>query len=705
MSFDSITSTPFLSDTTPTLVSAKGGLVNSLGAVGPFRLGPIFEGRLFKSLTDSNLTLRPALVVGGDLSLRNNLAATPTWTLPTAKELVIYCRDLLYAKSSLASELDIATLSTVDGSQGVQFNCIVRTHSVAGVNVALGTGINFRPYGLATATAAGPIVVPPNSVTKLAFLVTTLDLATAQIQITIDSSSSGASGGNTWANVLAAGAHNGTTNPIINDTYTLQFTGPVKIGTSVTATLPTQVAIGNLATASGGGAVSIGLQTAATGDNGVAIGTTATAAAVGVAIGESAIATVQGVAIGFGTSATHVAGNNVAIGQNTTANGTLSIGIGSNVISSATSSIAIGSTNVTASGTRSLAIGASSLANNTDAIAIGSNNTTATGAQAISIGKDADATNTDTISIGNASNCTGLRAIALGQGTVASGNESVAIGSVTTTATALQTIAIGKDADATGTTSVAIGVAANATTTNTIAIGNGTQSTGAGGSGVAIGAGANASGGGAMALHWGATGSGSSAIAVGGGSTASATNSLAVGISASATHTGTGCFGYGATSTYANSIVLGSTANQANGIVHPVLSRFWHHIDFQQDASYTPTLVSVVSAGGGGFTVTTTSLASGSTDAAGMVLFTITTNPDGASVFEATITFAVPYLENAPVVTVTAGNTISSKATWLSATPTTTQLLITALPPTGAVGVGAYIYHWHAFGRRSTRAV
>ena len=413
----------------------KNRILNDvLGVPGAFRAGPIFEGRLFKSLTDSNLTLRPAQIVGGDLSLRNNLGATPTWTLPTATELVIYAKDLLATNPGLASQLSASTSSATDGILGVGFKTTIRTHAAAGVNLALATGLEYRPQGLATAAVAGPIVILPGTVVHLIFVVVSTLLPAPHIVISLDGFVYGGSGVPTWAAVLTAGSDNGTTNPIINDTYMLRFLGPVKVGKNLTATFSDDVCIGASSTANGGSCVAVGNEASATGLSAICIGTESTANSQGA------------------------------------------VAIGDTSLSSNANAIAIGS-GAWATAAQALSLGQGSLASGTQSIAIGSITTTASGPQAIAIGKNSDATDTDAISIGNTAVATEVRSIAIGQASVASGLDSIAIGCVTTTAAGPQAVAIGKGAVATNTGAVSIGNAAVASGLQTVALGNSASST------------------------------------------------------------------------------------------------------------------------------------------------------------------------------------------------------------------------------------
>lgn len=291
----------------------------------------------------------------------------------------------------------------------------------------------------------------------------------------------------------------------------------------------------------------------------VVIGTNQTCSgAEAVAIGDGSEVEPSGtVAVGSSMSVTGISGNHVAIGGESTVDGSGGVGqiaIGHDVTTSATSSISVGS-NSSSTGLRSISVGDGASASADAAVAEGYSSS-ADGSSSVAVSNGANSQMGSSVALGSFSTAgdsaagTGTASIAIGgdtdsaQGAQATGDNSVAIGgtaqgSATVPAAgalAQGAIAIG-NAGAQTASSIAIGTAAlTSSAANAIAIGNGAEA----GEGVAIGSSTSVSNAGDVCLGHGSGAVGGGSVAIGQDSNAdgSSLNSIAIGDTATTSATG-----------------------------------------------------------------------------------------------------------------------------------------------------------------------
>ncbi|AHX13751.1 hypothetical protein CH75_11545 [Dyella jiangningensis] len=441
----------------------------------------------------------------------------------------------------------------------------------------------------------------------------------------------------------------------------------IGIGTDVTASGPSAISMGSTSKALAGNAVAIGVSSYVDSGNSVAIGPSAgvTSAGNSVAIGSSALATSgQSVALGAYTKASGEGAAALGLGSQSltthaTAVGWQAYATALNAIylgarstgtgASAESSIAIG-TDVNTAGLYAVGMGFQANASQADAIAIG-RNATATGLNSMYLGAlqsgipGSGATANNAIAVGIDVTASAAGAVAMGNFTVASGVNSLAWGA--STASAQDTVAIGRQAHASAANALAIGLASTAQAASTVAIGDtNTVAAGAGTGSIAGGHNSQVKGGtGAVALGESQVVTGNGAVAIGdpnitngngavtmgannvaagdaAGTTAAAgavaignsnqaigQGSVALGNTSKALAAGAVAFGNAATANNANDVALGSgsTTAAAVGTPNTVINGTTYNF-----AGTNPT--STVSVGASGTERTITNLAAGRID-------------------------------------------------------------------------------------------
>ena len=341
------------------------------------------------------------------------------------------------------------------------------------------------------------------------------------------------------------------------------FAGALACGLNAQTTGEDAVAIGDTARASDEFAIAVGPSSEATGEGSIAIGAGADAEAEdAIALGRLSEANFDTtIAISMFTDATAVRATAIGTLARATASEAIAIGSGDSFLSPAR-----------ATGTRSSAIGGGrgiffetgAQAMGSDSVAIG-NDTLATGTSSVALGKTANATADNNIAIGNRTDATFIGAIAIGGDTSADTDLDGA------QATAVNTTAVGADAEALednasaygsgasaagGSSTTALGALSAASADNATAVGISSQATGE--DSVALGTGANASANITTALGSDAVASAMNATAIGGTATAAGTNSTAIGgIFATASGGSATAIGAGAIASGANSTALG----------------------------------------------------------------------------------------------------------------------------------------------------
>ena len=226
------------------------------------------------------------------------------------------------------------------------------------------------------------------------------------------------------------------------------------------------IAIGSYASANkSGGATAIGAAATADGQNSVAFGTGSHANRSGdIAIGVSSTS-------GTATSsqvANDAEGENISLGNWSTAYGGKSLAVGNRAEATAESSTALGFGSQ-ASGKKALSIGSDASASAELSLAIGSNSS-ASAEQSLSIGSHASASNKSALAIGTSANATGEQSFAMGYKAQATFSDAIALGSQAK-AQAAQALSFGRNSSATKDDAVAIGSSAKAQGASSIAIG------------------------------------------------------------------------------------------------------------------------------------------------------------------------------------------------------------------------------------------
>lgn len=213
------------------------------------------------------------------------------------------------------------------------------------------------------------------------------------------------------------------------------------------------------------------------------------------------------IAAGYG--ATTAGGSSVALGHSASTTVISGVAIGNNSVA-ADSAVAIGQA-ATATATDTLAIGRLSAAGGSRSIAIGRLANTSTAINSIAMGYNANGGWGESISIGSGSSVSGTSSTAIGMSATANAS-STSIGANSTAAGIVAT-AVGKSSSAGSTYSTALGWSANASGADATALG-----------GVTV-----ASANGAVALGKGSTSSHSLSVALGGNTTTTAANQVKVG--------------------------------------------------------------------------------------------------------------------------------------------------------------------------------
>jgi len=186
-----------------------------------------------------------------------------------------------------------------------------------------------------------------------------------------------------------------------SDIFKLNTDGTFALGLGASATIPSQIAIGNTATANSTYDICIGTGTAS-GGNSIAIGRSSSSGADGIAMGNSASCGANGISMGQASSAT---GTGIALGLSSNAG---------------ESGIAIGAmaSHVTTAGLHSIAMGGSTRAAGNYSVAIGyncgSNSTSVNSCVNIGSSAQGDGANSITLSANAAGDVTTSTANAFG---------------------------------------------------------------------------------------------------------------------------------------------------------------------------------------------------------------------------------------------------------------------------------------------------
>jgi hypothetical protein len=185
----------------------------------------------------------------------------------------------------------------------------------------------------------------------------------------------------------------------------------------------------------------------------------------------------------------NVGNSSAAMGQLTTASGSVSTAMGAATTASGDYSTAMGDTTTasdvastamgvgtTAGGVASTAMGNTTIANGNDSTAMGEN-TTASGGGSTAMGAATTASGDYSTAIGNNATASGTNSTALGVSTTASGDSSTVMG-YATTASNFASTAMGDTTTASGYDSTAIGYATTASGSGSMAMGNNTTASG-----------------------------------------------------------------------------------------------------------------------------------------------------------------------------------------------------------------------------------
>ncbi len=237
--------------------------------------------------------------------------------------------------------------------------------------------------------------------------------------------------------------------------------------TSTSQTPGGSVAIGAYATANkSGGATAIGLASEADGQNAVAFGAGAHANRSGdIAIGYSST---SGTYTGTQNS-NDSEGENISLGNWSTAYGGKALAVGSHAEATAASSTALGMGSQ-ASGVKSLSIGSDANASGENALAIGGS-AAAAGESSMAIGSHASASDEQSFAVGYKAQATKADAVALGTQAKAQADRALSFG-YNSSATKNDAIAMGSNSKSQGMSSLAFGTNAISADDNSVALGS-----------------------------------------------------------------------------------------------------------------------------------------------------------------------------------------------------------------------------------------
>lgn len=237
--------------------------------------------------------------------------------------------------------------------------------------------------------------------------------------------------------------------------------------TSSSQTPGGSVAIGAYATANkSGGATAIGLASEADGQNAVAFGAGAHANRSGdIAIGYSST---SGTYTGTQNS-NDSEGENISLGNWSTAYGGKALAVGSHAEATAASSTALGMGSQ-ASGVKSLSIGSDANASGENALAIGGS-AAAAGESSMAIGSHASASDEQSFAVGYKAQATKADAVALGTQAKAQADRALSFG-YNSSATKNDAIAMGSNSKSQGMSSLAFGTNAISADDNSVALGS-----------------------------------------------------------------------------------------------------------------------------------------------------------------------------------------------------------------------------------------
>ncbi|MEB7502647.1 YadA-like family protein [Leclercia pneumoniae] len=237
--------------------------------------------------------------------------------------------------------------------------------------------------------------------------------------------------------------------------------------TSTSQTPGGSVAIGAYATANkSGGATAIGLASEADGQNAVAFGAGAHANRSGdISIGYSSTSgTYTGTQISNDSE-----GENISLGNWSTAYGGKALAVGSHAEATAASSTALGMGSQ-ASGVKSLSIGSDANASGENALAIGGS-AAAAGESSMAIGSHASASDEQSFAVGYKAQATKADAVALGTQAKAQADRALSFG-YNSSATKNDAIAMGSNSKSQGMSSLAFGTNAISADDNSVALGS-----------------------------------------------------------------------------------------------------------------------------------------------------------------------------------------------------------------------------------------
>ena len=253
--------------------------------------------------------------------------------------------------------------------------------------------------------------------------------------------------------------------------------------------------------------------------------------------------------------------NEIELGANASATGSLSVAIGCGSVVSNTSAIALGETSCSI-GIRSIAIGADSYSDAICGVSLGTF-ASSSGNSAIAIGNRACAHDPYSIAMGCNADALEWCSIAIGAATISNKDRSIAIGA-TAYGGATRGIAIGGAATSLGTdSSIAIGVSSCSTGDCSIVLGQISCATNI--NAIAIGVSTVASANCAIAMGWSADATNTDAIAIGKNAQGSGLRGIAIGYTSNAASTCDIAIGQNSYANGSSSIALGVATNTVGG--------------------------------------------------------------------------------------------------------------------------------------------
>ncbi|MBM3072509.1 hypothetical protein GF617_15055 [Lelliottia sp. RWM.1] len=241
------------------------------------------------------------------------------------------------------------------------------------------------------------------------------------------------------------------------------------------------IAIGSYASASkSGGATAIGAASVADGQNAIAFGTGSQSNRSGdIAIGANStsgtvagtpvLSDSEGENISLGNWSTAYGGHALAIGSRSEATAEFSTALGTGSQASGDHALSIGS-DATSSEANSLAIGTNATASELSALAIGTN-ASASGTAALAIGANSNASDQQSFAMGFKAQSTKINAVAVGTQAKAQADQALAFG-YNSSATKTDAVAMGSNAKSQGLSSIALGTNATAAAENSVALGS-----------------------------------------------------------------------------------------------------------------------------------------------------------------------------------------------------------------------------------------